>query len=84
MGNDVPVADFPSMKAKDLLALLMRKPLCYRILRQNGSHRHLVAEGRGRILFSSHDGATVPPRLVRKYLVTDAGLSVEQALEILN
>ena len=71
------------MKARALLAVLMRAPLSYRIIRQNGSHRHLVADGRGRILFSFHDGSTVPPGLVRKYLVNQAGLSVEEAIDLL-
>lgn len=74
---------FPSMKAKDLLAVLMREPLGYRIVRQKGSHRHLEATGRGRVLFSHHDGATVPPGLVRKILTKDAGLSADEALELL-
>jgi predicted RNA binding protein YcfA (HicA-like mRNA interferase family) len=75
--------EFPSMKARALLAVLTRAPLNYRIVRQNGSHRHLVAEGRGRILFSAHDRKTIPPGLVRKYLVNDAGLSVDEALDLL-
>lgn len=37
--------DFPSMKAKALLAVLMREPLGYRVTRQRGSHRTLCAPG---------------------------------------
>jgi predicted RNA binding protein YcfA (HicA-like mRNA interferase family) len=77
------VSEFPSVKARELLAVLMRSPLNYTIKRQNGSHRHLVAEGRSRILFSFHDGVTVPPGLVRKYLVNQAGLTVDEALDLL-
>ncbi|MCR6033529.1 addiction module toxin, HicA family [Nocardioides sp. zg-579] len=71
------------MKAKDLLAVLLREPLGYAIVRQKGSHRFLEAPGRPRVLFSFHDGATVPPGLVRKVLVGTVGLSSEDALKLL-
>jgi hypothetical protein len=35
------MTDFPSMKAHDLLAVPMREPLSYAIVRQRGSHRRL-------------------------------------------
>ena len=71
------------MKAKDLMALLQREPLGYRQKRRSGSHRILVADGRGQILFSAHDGVTVPPRIVRQFLVKQAGLTEEDALKLL-
>jgi predicted RNA binding protein YcfA (HicA-like mRNA interferase family) len=77
------VAQFPSMKAQDLLAILVREPLGYRVLRQSGAHRHLVAEGRPRVLFSYHDGVTVPPGVVRKILVGTVGLEESDALRLL-
>jgi hypothetical protein len=40
------MTDSPSMKARDLLAVLMREPLAYEIVRQRGSHRRLSAPGR--------------------------------------
>lgn len=79
----VAVAQFPSMKAQDLLAILSREPLGYRILRQRGSHRHLASQGRPRVLFSYHDGATVPPGVVRKILVGTVGLDEAEALRLL-
>jgi predicted RNA binding protein YcfA (HicA-like mRNA interferase family) len=74
---------FPSMKANDLLAVLMRAPLSYTIVRQEGSHRQLRATGRPGLLFSYGKGATVPPGVVRKILVKDVGLSAEEALSLL-
>lgn len=44
--------DFPSMKARDLLAVLMRELLRYEIVRQRGSHRRLAAPGRPSITFA--------------------------------
>jgi predicted RNA binding protein YcfA (HicA-like mRNA interferase family) len=40
------MTSFPSMKAKRLLAVLMREPLNYRVARRSGSHRRLKALGR--------------------------------------
>ncbi len=77
------MADFPAMKAKRLLAVLTREPLGYRVIRQRGSHRILAVEGRGRIIFAFHDRQTVPPRVVRQLLVREAGLDVEEALDLL-
>jgi predicted RNA binding protein YcfA (HicA-like mRNA interferase family) len=74
---------FPSMKAKDLLAVLQRKPLGYRVVRQSGSHRRLEADGRPSLLFAFHDGATCPPGLVRKILVREVGLAQDEALSLL-
>jgi len=44
------------MKANDLLAVLLREPLVYSIVRQSGSHRFLRSPGRPQILFSYHGG----------------------------
>jgi predicted RNA binding protein YcfA (HicA-like mRNA interferase family) len=77
------MSDFPTMKARRLLAILMREPLNYRIVRQRGSHRILDAEGRSRIIFAFHDRQTVAPRLVRQLLVTEAGLDADEALDLL-
>lgn len=71
------------MKARRLLAILMREPLNYRVVRQRGSHRTLRAPGRPQILFAPHDGATVSPGIVRKILVRDVGLDEREARRLL-
>ena len=62
------------MKARALLAVLMREPLGYRIKRQRGSHRVLVAAGRPAIVYAFHDRQTIRPPIVRKVLVVQVGL----------
>jgi predicted RNA binding protein YcfA (HicA-like mRNA interferase family) len=72
------------MKARQLLAVLMRPPLRYRVVRQAGSHRRLKsAAGYPPLTFAWHDGATVTPGLVRKVLVRQVGLSAQEALQCL-
>lgn len=78
-----PMSDFPSMKAKELVAVLGRSPLGYRVTRQKGSHRQLEAQGRPTLAFAFHDKVTLAPGLVRKILVKDVGLSVEEAVALL-
>jgi predicted RNA binding protein YcfA (HicA-like mRNA interferase family) len=76
--------DFPSLKAKKLLAVLGRKPLEYAITRQSGSHRILESpNGYPRLGFSYHDGATVPPGVVKRYLVDNIGLTEKEAMNLL-
>lgn len=77
------VARFPSLKARELLSVLKRKPLGYELTRQKGSHRVMEAEGRQRLIFAFHDNQTLPPGLVRKILLDDVGLSEQEALELL-
>jgi predicted RNA binding protein YcfA (HicA-like mRNA interferase family) len=77
------MTDFPSMKARELLAVLTREPLSYEIVRQRGSHRRLKAPGRPAITFAFHDSATVAPGLVRKILCRDVGLGEDEALKLL-
>ena len=55
----------------------------YRIVRQKGSHRRMEAEGRAPLTLSFHDGATVPPRVVRNILQKDAGLTDEEVIRLL-
>lgn len=74
---------FPSLKASALLAVLKREPLGYAVERQHGSHRRLTAHGRPPLTFAFHDGATIAPGLVRKILVKDVGLDVDEALDLL-
>lgn len=77
-------ARFPSVKARVLLAALRREPLAYRVVRQEGSHRTLQAEGRPDLHFAFHDGATVGGSLVRRILVKDVGLTEDEAREVLS
>lgn len=74
---------FPSVKAQDLQRVFERRPLLYVVTRQNGSHRELRAQGRPNLRFSYHDRATVPPGVVKKYLVDIIGLSEADALDLL-
>lgn len=72
---------FPSLKSQQLLAVLQRQPLNYRIVRQRGSHRALESDsGYPPLGFSWHDGVTVGPTAVNKILTKDVGLSEEDAL----
>jgi predicted RNA binding protein YcfA (HicA-like mRNA interferase family) len=77
------MSQFPSMKAKRLLAILERKPLSYRIVRQAGSHRRMEAPGRPALSFAFHDKATIPSGLVRKILIKDVGLAEDEARKLL-
>lgn len=80
MGND----EFPSMKATKLLQIL-KKNLGYRSVAKSGpgSHTWLEAEGRPRIRWAFHNKVTLAPGLVRKVLVQEAGLTIEEAREVL-
>lgn len=73
------------MKARELLRVLERHPLRYRARPgSKGSHRVLYSEaGYPSLLFAFHDGQTIPPGLVRKVLVKDVGLPVEEARALL-
>ena len=71
------------MKAKRLLAILERKPLGYRVVRQSGSHRRLEAEDHPPFTFAFHDKATIRPSLVRKILTEDVGLAEDEARKLL-
>ena len=74
---------FPSMKAKRLLAVLMREPLNYRIVHQTGSHRKLEAPGRPPLRFAWHDRKELAPGEVRMVLVRQARLEESEALDLL-
>lgn len=74
---------FPALTGRELLAALCRKPLAYAVVRQEGSHRTLRAEGRPDLLFAFHDGASIAPGLVRKILIKDIGLTDTEAWKVL-
>lgn len=71
---------FPSLNQDKLMKLL--RSLGYEMEKGGqsaGSHRRLLAEGRPPVTWAFHKGVEVPGRLVRKILVKDVGLSVEEA-----
>jgi predicted RNA binding protein YcfA (HicA-like mRNA interferase family) len=74
---------YPSLKARKLMAILTAQPLGYVVVRQNGSHRRLEADGRPPLMFAFHDGATIPGGMVRKILVKDVGLGDDVARGLL-
>ncbi|WP_445152310.1 type II toxin-antitoxin system HicA family toxin [Baekduia sp. Peel2402] len=71
------------MKAKRLLAILTREPLNYRVARQRGSHRWMVAPGREPFPFAWHDRRTLAPGEVREVLVCKVGLDEDEARDLL-
>jgi predicted RNA binding protein YcfA (HicA-like mRNA interferase family) len=77
------VSQFPTIKAKRLLAVLERDSLSDRVARQSGSHRRMEAPGRPPLTFAFHDKATIPSGLVRKVLVKDVGLAADEARKLL-
>ncbi|HWX44639.1 MAG TPA: type II toxin-antitoxin system HicA family toxin [Solirubrobacteraceae bacterium] len=67
------MAQFPSLKAKQLLRVLQAEPLGYRITRQKGSHRKLEAVSHPTVIFAFHDGQTIRPSTVRTSFATRSG-----------
>ena len=71
------------MRGRELLRILTREPLGYEVVRQRGSHRRLESSsGYPPLSFSFHDGQEIPPRVVKKILVGDVGLSEPDALAL--
>jgi predicted RNA binding protein YcfA (HicA-like mRNA interferase family) len=83
----VRVAEFPSLKAKKMLAILEREPLRYREKpgkKRKGSHRHLVSSnGYPNIGFWAHDKDTLKGSVVKDILVKQVGLSDDEARKLL-
>lgn len=77
------MAPFPSMKARQLLAILERAPLEYRTARRSGSHRRMESPNHPPLTFAFHDRATIAGGLVRKILVRDVGLAEDEARKLL-
>ena len=79
-------SEFPSLKATKLLQIL-KKELGYTVVKgsrkSGGSHCCLVAEGRKQIRWAFHNKVNIPPRSVKAVLVDQAGLTVEEAKEVL-
>lgn len=78
-----PRVKFPSMSARDFKRLL-RRELGYADVpgTQRGSHVSLDAPGRARIRWAFHDGRTLAPREIKDVLLRQAGLTLEEALEV--
>lgn len=74
---------FPSLKAPRLLSILQRKPLCYRVVAQSGSHRKLESPDYPDLNFAWHDNQTLPGGLVKRVLTKRVGLSEEEAKKLL-
>ena len=64
-----------------MLAVL-RRELGYEIVRQEGSHRRLKAEGRPSLTFAFHDRESLSPGEVRDILMKQVRLSLEDALRV--
>jgi predicted RNA binding protein YcfA (HicA-like mRNA interferase family) len=58
------VTAWPSIKAKRLLATLLR--LGWRVKRQSGSHRVLERAGHPDFVFAFHDNVEVGPRMLAR------------------
>jgi predicted RNA binding protein YcfA (HicA-like mRNA interferase family) len=71
------------MKAKRLLAVLERKPLGYRVVRQTGSHRRLRSARYPPLTIAFHDRATISGDHVRKILIKQVGLAEGAARKLL-
>ena len=78
-----PVPGFPSMGARQLKRLLKRK-LGYQEVPDSGSGSHvwLEAEGRPRIRWAFHDSRELAPIEVKRVLVTQAGLTLDEAKKV--
>lgn len=74
---------FPSMKARKMRRVL--RSIGYRPLpgMGQGSHTVLGCDGRGNILFAWHDKQTIPHFRVKSMLVKEAGMTVQEAREVL-
>lgn len=64
-----------------MLAVLERE-LGYCIIRQRGSHRRLEGPGRPALTFAFHNRESLSPGEVRDILVKQVGLSLEEALKV--
>ncbi len=82
--------DWPSLKAPQLLRVLLREPLGYEVKKKQGSrkrsgtsHRKLTSRnGYPDIGFSFHDKKTINGNVVKKILVEDVGLSETEARKL--
>jgi predicted RNA binding protein YcfA (HicA-like mRNA interferase family) len=61
----------------------MRAPLNYQTLRVTGSHRILVSDDYRKLTFWPHHGKEITPTVVKHFLINRVGLSIQEALELL-
>ena len=73
------MGQFPTMKAKRLLAVLQREPLNYRVSRQSGSYRRMEAPGRPPLTFASMTGQPCPPASSARFSSNSVGISAVRA-----
>lgn len=77
------MAQFPSMRGRELYRHLARQPLGYQedpLRSREGSHKTLVSDTYPVLHLAFHDRAEIPPGLVRKIFTCDVGLSTVDAL----
>ncbi|GHP18849.1 hypothetical protein RN2511_035850 [Rhodococcus sp. NKCM2511] len=81
MGN---AGGFKSLRATKLLQIL-KSELGYRAVTNSGpgSHTWLRADGRPQIRWAFHNKVNLSPRTVRDVLVKQAGLTLDEAKEVL-
>ncbi|MBI3430175.1 MAG: type II toxin-antitoxin system HicA family toxin [Actinobacteria bacterium] len=77
------MSNFPTMKARDLLRILQRKPLNCSIMRTRGSHRTLRTPTGKIFRYSYHDSKELSGNQVRDVLMDDLGLTEREALGVL-
>ena len=77
------MSQFPSMKAKELIKCLFRYPLCYKVVRQRGSHRTLKSEYYPVLRISYHDSFEISGFRVEKILTEEVGLTEIMAIEVI-
>ena len=83
--NNSGVRKFPSIKRRRMLRILKSNPLNYIASRNSkGSHLMLVSQGRQPILFHYHPKVEISGRIVREILVEKAGLTEEQAWNLIH
>ncbi len=71
------------MKAKELIKCLFRYPLCYKVVRQRGSHRTLKSEYYPVLRISYHDSFEISGFRVKKILTEEVGLTEIMAIEVI-
>ncbi len=77
------MSNFPTMKARDLLRIMQRKPLSCSIMRTRGSHRTLKTPTGRTFLYAYRDAKELSGHQVRSVLIDDLGLNEKEALEVL-
>ena len=77
------MANFPTIKARELLRILQRKPLSCSIIRTRGSHRTLRRPSGRTVHYAHHETKELSGHQVRNVLIDDLGLTEKEALEVL-